>query len=204
MIVGLGNPGREYETSKHNTGFRVVDELAKRWNVTLWQNRMDAQVAQADVDGEKVILVKPQTYMNNSGQAVGPLMRWYKLEQVDVYVVYDDMDLPVGRLRIRKNGSDGGHNGIKSLFANGCRDFIRFRVGIGRPLPHRDVIDHVLTPFPEDMLPEYEEGLKAAAVAIEGCLKVGVDVGMNRYNPRKKKKTPKPEETAEQRTEETT
>ena len=204
MIVGLGNPGREYETSKHNTGFRVVDELAKRWNVTLWQNRMDAQVAQADVDGEKVILVKPQTYMNNSGQAVGPLMRWYKLEQVDVYVVYDDMDLPVGRLRIRKNGSDGGHNGIKSLFANGCRDFIRFRVGIGRPLPHRDVIDHVLTPFPEDMLPEYEEGLKATAAAIEGCLKVGVDVGMNRYNPRKKKKTPKPEETAEQRTEETT
>ena len=204
MIVGLGNPGREYETSKHNTGFRVVDELAKRWNVTLWQNRMDAQVAQADVDGEKVILVKPQTYMNNSGQAVGPLMRWYKQEQVDVYVVYDDMDLPVGRLRIRKNGSDGGHNGIKSLFANGCRDFIRFRVGIGRPLPHRDVIDHVLTPFPEDMLPEYEEGLKATAAAIEGCLKVGVDVGMNRYNPRKKKKTPKPEETAEQRTEETT
>ena len=204
MIVGLGNPGREYETSKHNTGFRVVDELAKRWNVTLWQNRMDAQVAQADVDGEKVILVKPQTYMNNSGQAVGPLMRWYKLEQADVYVVYDDMDLPVGRLRIRKNGSDGGHNGIKSLFANGCRDFIRFRVGIGRPLPHRDVIDHVLTPFPEDMLPEYEDGLKATAAAIEGCLKVGVDVGMNRYNPRKKKKTPKPEETAEQRTEETT
>lgn len=204
MIVGLGNPGREYETSKHNTGFRVVDELAKRWNVTLWQNRMDAQVAQADVDGEKVILVKPQTYMNNSGQAVGPLMRWYKLEQADVYVVYDDMDLPVGRLRIRKNGSDGGHNGIKSLFANGCRDFIRFRVGIGRPLPHRDVIDHVLTPFPEDMLPEYEEGLKATAAAIEGCLKVGVDVGMNRYNPRKKKKTPKPEEPAEQRTEETT
>ena len=90
MIVGLGNPGREYETSKHNTGFRVVDELAKRWNVTLWQNRMDAQVAQADVDGEKVILVKPQTYMNNSGQAVGPLMRWYKLEQADVYVVYDE------------------------------------------------------------------------------------------------------------------
>lgn len=204
MIVGLGNPGREYETSKHNTGFRVVDELAKRWNVTLWQNWMDAQVAQADVDGEKVILVKPQTYMNNSGQAVGPLMRWYKLEQVDVYVVYDDMDLPVGRLRIRKNGSDGGHNGIKSLFANGCRDFIRFRVGIGRPLPHRDVIDHVLTPFPEDMLPEYEEGLKATAAAIEGCLKVGIDVGMNRYNPRKKKKTPKPEEPAEPRTEETT
>lgn len=196
MIVGLGNPGREYEASKHNTGFLVIDELAKRWNVSLWQNRMDAQVAQADVDGERIILVKPQTYMNNSGQAVGPLMRWYKLEQTDVYVVYDDMDLPVGRIRIRKNGSDGGHNGIKSLFANGCRDFIRFRVGIGRPLPHHDVVDHVLTPFPEAMLPDYEEGLKAAATAVEGCLKLGVDVGMNRYNPRKKK-GPKPEKTAE-------
>lgn len=196
MIVGLGNPGREYEASKHNTGFLVIDELAKRWNVSLWQNRMDAQVAQADVDGEKIILVKPQTYMNNSGQAVGPLMRWYKLEQTDVYVVYDDMDLPVGRIRIRKNGSDGGHNGIKSLFANGCRDFIRFRVGIGRPLPHHDVVDHVLTPFPEEMLPDYEEGLKAAATAVEGCLKLGVDVGMNRYNPRKKK-GPKPAKTAE-------
>lgn len=196
MIVGLGNPGREYEASKHNTGFLVIDELAKRWNVSLWQNRMDAQVAQADVDGEKIILVKPQTYMNNSGQVVGPLMRWYKLEQTDVYVVYDDMDLPVGRIRIRKNGSDGGHNGIKSLFANGCRDFIRFRVGIGRPLPHHDVVDHVLTPFPEAMLPDYEEGLKAAATAVEGCLKLGVDVGMNRYNPRKKK-GPKPEKTAE-------
>lgn len=199
MIVGLGNPGREYETSKHNTGFLVVDELAKRWNVSLWQNRMDAQVAQADINGEKVILVKPQTYMNNSGQAVGPLMRWYKLEQTDVYVIYDDMDLPVGRIRIRKNGSDGGHNGIKSLFANGCRDFIRFRVGIGRPLPHRDVIDHVLTPFPEDMLADYEEGLEAAATAVEGCLKLGVDVGMNRYNP-KKKKTPKAEKPAEPHT----
>ena len=89
--------------------------------------------------------------MNDSGRAVGPLMRWYKVEQPDVYVAYDDMDLAVGRLRIRKNGSDGGHNGIKSLFANGCTDFTRFRVGIGRPLPHHDVIDHVLTPFPEEL-----------------------------------------------------
>lgn len=189
MIVGLGNPGREYEKSKHNTGFRVIDELAATWHVTTWQRKMDADVAQAMVDGEKVILVKPQTYMNNSGQAVGPLMRWYKLEEQDVYVIYDDMDLDVGRIRIRKNGSDGGHNGIKSLFANGCKDFIRFRVGIGRPLQHHDVIDHVLTPFPAELIPPYEEGLQAAAKAIEGCLQLGVDKGMNYYNPRKKKKS---------------
>lgn len=198
MIVGLGNPGREYEKSKHNTGFRVVDELARRWNVTTWQNKMDAQVAQVLVEGEKILLVKPQTYMNNSGQAVGPLMRWHKLEDEDVYVVYDDMDLPVGRLRIRTTGSDGGHNGIKSLMANGCKNFIRFRVGIGRPLPHHDVIDHVLTPFPVEMLADYADGIKAAADAVEGCLKLGVSKGMNRFNPKKQKKvkTEEPSETA--------
>ncbi len=195
MIVGLGNPGREYENSKHNTGFRVIDALASRWQVSLWQQKMDAVIAQTVVEGEKVILVKPQTYMNNSGQAVGPLMRWYKLEQTDVYVIYDDMDLAVGRLRIRKNGSDGGHNGIKSLFANGCSAFVRFRVGIGRPLPHRDVIDHVLTPFPPELTAPYEAGIKAAAEAVEGCLRLGVDKGMNYYNPKKKKKK-SPSETA--------
>jgi PTH1 family peptidyl-tRNA hydrolase len=115
-------------------------------------------------------------------------MRWYKVEQSDVYVIYDDMDLAVGRIRIRKSGSDGGHNGIKSLLANGCTDFIRFRVGIGRPLPHHDVVDHVLTPFPDELIQPYAEGLEAAAIAVEGCLELGVDKGMNRYNPKKKKK----------------
>lgn len=138
MIAGLGNPGREYEGSKHNAGFTVIDELARRWGVNTWQTRMDAEVAIANVDGEQVLLVKPQTYMNDSGKSVGPLMRWYKIDEKDVYVVYDDMDLPIGKLRIRENGSDGGHNGIKSLFANGCRDFVRFRLGIGRPLGHMD------------------------------------------------------------------
>ena len=109
MIAGLGNPGREYEGSKHNAGFTVIDELARRWGVNTWQTRMDAEVAIANVDGEQVLLVKPQTYMNDSGKSVGPLMRWYKIDEKDVYVVYDDMDLPIGKLRIRENGSDGGH-----------------------------------------------------------------------------------------------
>lgn len=196
MIVGLGNPGKEYAQTKHNTGFHVVDELARRWNVQIWQNKMNALVAQVFVDGEKILLVKPQTFMNNSGEAVGPLMRWYKIDEPDVYVIYDDMDLPVGRLRIRTKGSDGGHNGIKSILANGCSQFIRFRVGIGRPLPHRDVIDHVLTQFPAELQKPYEEGIQATADAIEGCLKLGIDVGMNRFNPKKKKKE-KPAPVAE-------
>ena len=193
MIVGLGNPGRDYKQTKHNTGFMVVDELARRWNVSLWQDKMNAQVAQVQVKGEKVLLVKPQTLMNKSGEAVGPLMRWYKLDETDVYVINDDMDLPVGRLRIRTKGSDGGHNGIKSILANGCTDFIRFRVGIGRPLPHRDVVDHVLTPFPEELRADFADGIKAAADAIEGCLEMGVSKGMNYFNPKhKKEKTAAP------------
>ncbi|MCI1821272.1 MAG: aminoacyl-tRNA hydrolase [Megasphaera sp.] len=186
MIVGLGNPGHEYEKSKHNTGFRVVDELAAQWHVTVWQSKMNAAVASVPMDGRKILLVKPQTYMNNSGDAVGALMRWYKLAETDVYVIYDDMDLPVGKLRIRTTGSDGGHNGIKSLFANGVRDFIRFRVGIGRPLPHHDVIDHVLTPFPIELQEPYQKGIKAAAAAVEGCLELGISKGMNRFNSKKK------------------
>ena len=187
MIVGLGNPGREYARTRHNVGFDVIDVLSEKLGIALTKIDMHGLIGEGFVGGEKVILVKPQTYMNESGRAVGPLMRWYKIDQPDVYVAYDDMDLAVGRLRIRKNGSDGGHNGIKSLFANGCTDFTRFRVGIGRPLPHHDVVDHVLTPFPEELREAYQQGIEDAATAIEGCLSLGVDKGMNRYNPKKKK-----------------
>lgn len=187
MIVGLGNPGREYENTKHNTGFMTVDALAADMGADRWQQKMAALVASVSFRGETILLVKPQTYMNDSGRAVGPLMRWYKLADPQVYIVYDDMDLPVGRLRIRKSGSDGGHNGIKSIFANGCTDFIRFRIGIGRPLPQWSVVDHVLAPFTPDVLPAFQEGVAAAVAAIKGCLELGVDKGMNRFNPKKKR-----------------
>ena len=189
IIAGLGNPGAEYAKTKHNVGFMFIDALADALGISAsdWKDKFEAKVADARIGTEKVVLVKPQTYMNESGRAVGPLMRWYKIDQPDVYVAYDDMDLAVGRLRIRKSGSDGGHNGIKSLFANGCTDFTRFRVGIGRPLPHHDVVDHVLTPFPEELREAYQQGIEDAATAIEGCLSLGVDKGMNRYNPKKKK-----------------
>ena len=184
MIVGLGNPGRQYEESKHNTGFRVVDELAKRWNVTLWQDKMDALVAQTTVNGEKIILVKPQTYMNESGRAVGPLMRWYKIDQPDVYVAYDDMDLAVGRLRIRKGGSAGGHNGLKSIIQHlGTDQFPRIKVGVGqKPHPDYDMADWVLSKFAGEDLKTITEAIRKAADAVECLIQEGPDKAMNRFN----------------------
>ena len=183
MIVGLGNPGREYEKSKHNTGFRVIDELASRLGVTVWRSQMDALVAQAVDDGEKILLVKPQTYMNNSGAAVGPLMRWYKLDETDVYVIYDDMDLPVGRLRIRTSGSAGGHNGIKSIIAHlGSDKFKRIKFGVGDKPKNWDLADWVLGKFPTEEYATLREANKKACEAVECILTDGIESGMNKYN----------------------
>lgn len=187
MVVGLGNPGKQYETTKHNVGFMVVDAIAESTSHTPWREEQKAEVSFITVEGEKVLLVKPLTFMNLSGESVGPLMRYYKIDPSDVYCVYDDMDLPVGKLRIRPNGSAGGHNGIKSLIQHiGTEDFPRFRVGIGRPLPQWTVVDHVLAPFPEEQKEAINKGIKDAAKALLGTLKVGLDKGMNTYNPRKR------------------
>ena len=118
LIVGLGNPGRDYEGTRHNIGFMVVDAIADGVSHTPWREDYKAELCSCTIAGEKVLLVKPQTFMNLSGESVGPLMRYYKLTPEDVYVIYDDMDLPVGKLRIRPNGSAGGHNGIKSMISH--------------------------------------------------------------------------------------
>lgn len=186
LVVGLGNPGSEYEKTKHNIGFMVIDAIAAKEAHTPWKETMKALVSTITVDGEKVLLVKPQTFMNASGEAVGPLMRYYKIDPADVYCVYDDMDLPVGKLRIRPNGSAGGHNGIKSLIAHmGTSEFPHFRVGIGRPLPQWTVVDHVLAPFPDEAKQKVADGIRDMAEAVLGTLRVGIDRGMNLYNPKK-------------------
>lgn len=186
IIAGLGNPGRQYEETKHNAGFMVVDKLAAEVVHTPWREEQKALVCTFTLAGEKIMLVKPQTFMNLSGEAVGPLMRYYKLTPEDVFCIYDDMDLPVGKLRIRPGGSAGGHNGIKSMIAHvGSEHFIHFRLGIGRPLPQWTVIDHVLAPFPDDQKEKFAAGVEAMAKAVLGTAEVGVDKGMNLYNPRK-------------------
>ena len=172
IIAGLGNPGSEYAKTKHNVGWMLVDALAERL----------------------VLLVKPQTYMNNSGECIGPLMRWYKLEPEDVIAVHDDMDIPAGMVRIRKKGSAGGHNGIKSLIAHiGSEKFGRVRIGVGRPLPGWGVINHVLAPFSDEDVPKIGEAIEYLLPAMECIVREGYDMAMNKYNPKKEKKKKKKE-----------
>ncbi|WP_298463482.1 aminoacyl-tRNA hydrolase [uncultured Mitsuokella sp.] len=200
IIAGLGNPGTEYARTKHNVGFMFVDALAEALGVSVseWQAKFDALVAPARIGTQKVLLVKPQTYMNESGRAIGPLLSWYKLEPEDLIVVHDDMDIPVGTIRIRKKGSAGGHNGIKSILAHvGDEHFARVRIGIGRPLPGWTVVNHVLAPFSDEGQQKIEDAIKYLEPAVECIVTDDVDVAMNRYNPKKQKKKKAKQETAE-------
>lgn len=200
IIAGLGNPGTEYARTKHNVGFMFVDALAEALGVSAseWQVKFDALVAPARIGTQKVLLVKPQTYMNESGRAIGPLLSWYKLEPENLIVVHDDMDIPVGTIRIRKKGSAGGHNGIKSILAHvGDEHFARVRIGIGRPLPGWTVVNHVLAPFSDEGQQKIEDAIKYLEPAVECIVTDDVDVAMNRYNPKKQKKKKAKQETAE-------
>ena len=173
IIAGLGNPGSEYAKTKHNVGWMLVDALAERLGAGDWRQHEKGLVAEARIGAEKVLLVKPQTYMNNSGECIGPLMRWYKLEPEDVIAVHDDMDIPAGMVRIRKKGSAGGHNGIKSLIAHiGSEKFGRVRIGVGRPLPGWSVINHVLAPFSDEDVLKIREAIEYLLPAVEGIVRV--------------------------------
>ncbi len=188
MIAGLGNPGSEYARTKHNVGFMFLDALAEKLGADNWKTKYDALVAEARIGTEKVLLVKPLTYMNESGRAVGPLMSWYKLAPEDLIVVHDDMDIPAGTIRIRRKGSAGGHNGMKSiLYHVGDENFPRLRIGIGRPLPGWTVVKHVLAPFSEEDAPKIREAIAYLLPALECVVTDGVDLAMNRYNPKKQK-----------------
>lgn len=148
LIVGLGNPGKEYHETKHNIGFMVLDKWASSVNQTFNKTKCEGLLTELFVNGEKIILVKPQTYMNVSGRCVKPLMDYFNVGVEDLVVVYDDMDLPIGKIRLRQKGSAGGHNGIKSLIASlGTSEFNRIKVGIGRPLEFETVVQHVLSKF---------------------------------------------------------
>lgn len=145
-------------------------------------------MAEGRIGAQKVLLVKPLTYMNESGRAVGPLLDWYKLAPEDLIVAHDDMDIAAGTIRLRRKGSAGGHNGIKSLLAHiGSEDFSRVRIGIGRPLPGWTVVKHVLAPFPADDATKIQEAISYLLPAVECIVTDGIDMAMNRYNPRRKK-----------------
>ena len=188
IIAGLGNPGAEYAHTKHNVGFMLVDALADHLNAPAWKEDFFSAMTEVRIGGEKVFLVKPLTYMNNSGEAIGPMLSYYKMETDDLTVVHDDMDIPAGMVRIRKKGSSGGHNGIKSVIAHvGGEDFARVRIGIGRPPAGWTVINHVLAPFSSEDVPKIREAINYLLPAVECIVTDGVDLAMNRYNPHKKK-----------------
>lgn len=192
MIVGLGNPGNEYAGTRHNVGWMLVDALAEHLCINEWRSREKGMVAEGRIGSEKILLVKPLTYMNNSGECVGPLMRWYKLEPEDIMAAHDDMDIPIGTIRIRKKGSAGGHNGIKSLLSHiGSENFGRLRIGIGRPQPGWSVINHVLAKFNDQEQEEIGNAIKQLIPAVECMVLEGPDMAMNKFNPKKVKKAKK-------------
>lgn len=184
MVVGLGNPGPRYETTRHNAGFMVLDLLADDLGVNLRASRHQALVGGSHVAGRRVFLVKPQTYMNNSGQAVGPLARWYGISPAGLLIIHDDLDLPPGRLRLRPRGSSGGHRGLESIMAAlGTTAIMRLKIGIGRPRPGQDVVDYVLQPFSEEDWSLVRPVLLKAVQATRFLLEGGeMEEAMNQFN----------------------
>jgi PTH1 family peptidyl-tRNA hydrolase len=184
LVVGLGNPGPKYRGTRHNIGFEVVDELARRAGAAFESAPVNALVARIRMAGssEPVFLAKPLTFMNASGEAVGGLMRYFKIEPAGVLVVVDEVQLPLGRIRARPRGSAGGHNGLKSLVTHIGQDFPRLRLGVGRGDARRDLADHVLSRFDGSEAAEAEAMAARAADAAELFIAGGIDAVMNRFN----------------------
>ena len=184
IVAFLGNPGLKYEGTRHNAGFMTAEALCRKKNFAINRARFQALTAQVDLGGEKVLLMKPQTYMNLSGQAVSQAARFYKIPPERILVVSDEVSLPIGKLRIRTKGSAGGHNGLKSIIAQlGTEDFPRIRLGVGAPPhPDYDMADWVLSVFRNEDAEEMAKAAQRAAEAVECYIEKGPDKAMNLYN----------------------
>ena len=183
IIAGLGNPESKYDKTRHNIGFRLIDELAVRNGITFSDRKHNGLVGKGIISGEKVILLKPLTYMNLSGECVGPAADYYKVEPENVIILFDDISLDVGRIRIRKKGSAGGHNGIKSIIAHlGSENFPRLKFGVGDKPKEMDLADYVLGRFSSQDEATVSEGIKRACEAVECMIGEGCDAAMNKYN----------------------
>jgi PTH1 family peptidyl-tRNA hydrolase len=196
LIVGLGNPGEEYRLTRHNIGFRCVTHLAKRHTLDFSRKRSRARLAEGTIGGERVVLAKPFTYMNLSGVAVAGLCNWYNVDPAqELMVIYDDLDLPFGTLRLRQRGSAGTHNGMKSIIGQlKNQDFARLRVGIGSPPPQWDVSSYVLGRFVAEEEEQVSGILEQVADAVELAVREGWTTAMNRYNRKVSQEQPKPAE----------
>ncbi|MBQ7198748.1 MAG: aminoacyl-tRNA hydrolase [Selenomonadaceae bacterium] len=187
IFVGLGNPTKEYAATKHNVGFMLADKVAAELGAENWRENFNALIAESFLDGEKILIVKPLTFMNASGDSVVPLVDYYKVDVTNLIVAHDDMDLPVGKIRLRPGGSGGGHRGIASIIQNfgGLKNFPRVRIGIGRPPENWSVNGHVLSPFNDEDAAKISAALDELVPAVLCIFREGIDNAMNKFNPKK-------------------
>ena len=183
VIIGLGNPGKEYENTRHNMGFRAIDVLSSDENIDISRKKFHALIGRGRIDGRKVILVKPQTYMNRSGQAAREAARYFDVPPQNLIVIYDDIDLPAGSIRIRKSGGAGTHNGMRSVVEElGTKDFVRIRIGVGGAENGEDLVDRVIGKVPKAEQEVLDAAASEAAAAAKDIISSGVDNAMNRHN----------------------
>ncbi len=183
LIIGLGNPEEEYGRTRHNMGFNVINKLSNKYGIEVNKKKFDGLCGDGIIEGEKVILLKPQTYMNLSGKSIVQVVNFYKIPLENVIVIYDDIDIEPGLIRIRKKGSSGSHNGMKSVIAElGSGEFARIRVGIGKPKHEGDMINYVIGAVPEEEQKELENGVERAKEAVIEILRSGIDTSMNKFN----------------------
>ncbi|AUJ24458.1 aminoacyl-tRNA hydrolase [Virgibacillus dokdonensis] len=182
-IIGLGNPGKKYHQTRHNIGFMVIDELLQRHQLTLDKSKFKADYTMVQMGQEKVMFVKPQTFMNLSGDAIRPIIDYYNIDLSNILIIFDDLDLPVGKIRLRQKGGHGGHNGIRSIIDHvGTKDFKRIRIGIGRPDVSQSIIHYVLQRFPKHETSEVKLSVQKAADACDAWIERPFPEVMNEYN----------------------
>lgn len=183
LIVGLGNPENEYANTRHNMGFDTINEIAKKYNINVTKSKFKGLYETGIIEGQKVILLKPQTYMNLSGDSIIEAMDYYNIDIDDLIIIYDDMDTEKGKIRLRKKGGPGSHNGMKSVVNNLQTDeFTRIRIGIGQPEFKNDMINYVIGKVSVEEQKELHEGVIKAVNAVEEIIKNGIDIAMNKFN----------------------
>lgn len=183
LIVGLGNPEEEYSNTRHNMGFDTINKISKEYNIEINKNKFKGIYGTGMIENEKVILLKPQTYMNLSGESIIEAIKFYKIDINKIIVIYDDIDVKPGKIKIRKKGGPGSHNGMKSVINSlGSQEFSRIRVGIGAPEYKNDMINYVIGKVPKEEMNELEEGTKIAKEAVVEIIKNGIDIAMNKFN----------------------
>lgn len=181
LIVGLGNPGSKYDNTRHNIGFEVIDNISNKYNIDINRQKFKGEYGEGFINNKKVILLKPATYMNLSGESIREVVNFYKISNENIIVIYDDISLDIGRLRIREKGSAGGHNGIKSIILNLSSDvFPRIKVGVGQP--NVNLVDYVLGKFSKEEKEILKESIEAATNSVEQIIKEDVNSAMNKFN----------------------